>query len=231
MTTIDDAVVLVTGANGGLGREFVAQALDRGARRVYAAARSPREWADQRIVPLPLDVVDPDSITDAARIAADTTILVNNAGLLRRGDLLTIPIEDVRAQLETNLIGPLSVTRAFAEGLIAAGGAVINIASVLSWLPIGKAYSVSKAALWAATNGLRLELAPRGVQVVGAYLAYADTPMTADNPVAGKTRPDDVVRAILDGLEAGDDEVLVDETTRAVRSILNRPVAELTRLR
>lgn len=227
MTTIDGAVVLVTGANGGLGEEFVAQALDRGARRVYAAARSPREWADARVVGLRLDVSDPRSIDAAAEIAADTTILVNNAGIVRRSDLLTGPVQDVRDQLETNLFGPLLMTRGFAPALIAAGGAVINIASALSWLPTGTGYSISKAALWSATNALRLELGPQGVQVLGAYLAYTDTPMTAGRDPAGMNRPEDVVAAVLDGVEAGEDEVLADQVTRDVRSLLSRPIADL----
>jgi NAD(P)-dependent dehydrogenase (short-subunit alcohol dehydrogenase family) len=225
MTQLAGSVVLVTGANGGLGTEFVRQALDAGADRVYAAARTPREWTDGRVVPLALDVDDRASIRAAARSATDTTILVNNAGITRPGDLLRTPIEAIEAQLTTNLLGPLLMTRAFADRLIAVGGAVINVASVLSWLAIGKGYSISKAALWSATDGLRLELAPRGVQVLGAYLGYTDTPMTKGLDPAGMNDPAQVVRAIYAGLENGAAEVLVDETTRRVRAALSAPVA------
>lgn len=225
MTHVAGSTILVTGANGGLGTQFVRQALEAGAVRVYAAARTPKQWDDARIVPLRLDVDDPDSISAAAGVAADTTILVNNAGISRPGDLLSSPIESLEAQLTTNLLGPLLMTRAFAERLVEAHGAVVNVASVLSWLAVGKGYSVSKAALWSATNGLRLELAPRGVQVLGAYLAYTDTPMTKGLEVAGKNDPADVVRAIYAGLEAGAAEVLADETTRRVRAELSAPAA------
>ena len=95
MTDIDGATILITGANGGLGAEFVTQALARGARRVYAAARTPREWGDARVVPLSLDVTDRDAIAQAADAAPDVDIVINNAGILRRGDLLTGDLADI----------------------------------------------------------------------------------------------------------------------------------------
>lgn len=229
MTDLEGATILVTGANGGLGVEFVHQSLERGARRVYAAARRPRAWTDDRVVPLRLDVTDPDSVMDAAAAAEDTSILINNAGILRRGNLLTSPLDDIRDQMETNLYGPLRMVRAFAELLVAHHGAVVNIASVLSWYAVGKGYSISKAALWSATNGLRLELAPRGVQVVGAYLATTDTPMNRNAGIPSENDPQDVVRSILQGIEDGDDEVLADETTRKIRATLSHPVTALYR--
>lgn len=231
MTEITGATVLVTGANGGLGTEFVAQALARGARRVYAAARRPHAWEDERVTTLTLDVTDPASVEAAATVADDVTVLINNAGILRRGDLLTSPVDAIRDQIETNLFGPLLMTRAFASTLIRHQGALVNVASVLSWLALGKGYSISKAALWSATNGLRLELAPQGVQVLGAYLATTDTPMNRTAGLSAENDPRDVVRAILDGLERGDDEVLADETTRSVRAALAHPVAALHRPR
>lgn len=224
MTQLAGSTVLVTGANGGLGTQFVSQAVDAGAARVYAGARAPRQWDDDRIVPLLLDVDDRESIAAAARLAADTTILVNNAGIARPGDLLSSPIEAIEAQLTTNLLGPLLMCRALADSLVEGHGAVINVASVLSWLPTGKGYSISKAALWSATNGLRLELAPRGVQVLGAYLGYTDTPMTRGLDLAVLNDPAEVVRAIYAGLEDGAAEVLVDETTRQVRAALSAPL-------
>ncbi|MGC0379754.1 SDR family oxidoreductase [Streptomyces sp. SAI-229] len=225
MTRIDGAVVLVTGANGGLGTEFVEQALERGAAKVYAAARRPRAWADGRVEPLQLDVTDHESVIAAAEAAADTTILVNNAGVLRRGTILRASLEDIRAQLETNFVGPVAMTQAFADGLRGAKGAVVNVASVMSWLAQGHGYSASKAALWSATDSMRLEFAPDDVHVVGAYLAYTDTPMNAGNPQPAND-PADVVRAIYDGLVAGELEVLADEITRSVRAGLGAVTAQ-----
>jgi NAD(P)-dependent dehydrogenase (short-subunit alcohol dehydrogenase family) len=227
MTSLNDAVVLVTGANGGLGTEFVRAALERGARRVYAAARNPREWGDDRVVPVQLDVTDPGSIDRLLQQAGDTTVLVNNAAVFPRGDLLTAPFEDITANIETNLIGPVRLARALAPALRSASGALVNVGSVLSWLAIGKAHSVSKAGLWMATNALRLELAPDGVQVLGAYPGATDTPMQAGSNTAGMNKPADVVAAIFDALEAGQDEVLTDEMTRRVHSALSQPVTAL----
>ena len=158
MTEISGEVVLVTGANGGLGTQFVNQALALGASRVNAAARTPRDWADPRVVPLPLNVTDGESVAAAAATAHDVAIVINNAGIARPGGLLDGPIEDTREQMETNFFGPVLVARAFAGQLRKRRGALINIGSVLSWYAIGQGYSTSKAALWSATNAMRLEV-------------------------------------------------------------------------
>ncbi len=171
-----------------------------------------------------LDVTDPASVRAAADAVPDATIVVNNAGVLRSGSLVDGDIAAVREQMETNFFGPVQVTRAFAPALRRAHGAVVNVASALSWLAIGNGYSASKAALWSATDSMRLDLAPDDVQVLGAYLAFTDTPMTpGDMP---KNDPADVVAAILDGVEAGAHEVLADDLTRAARSSLAAPVHE-----
>jgi len=223
MTELSGATVLVTGANGGLGTEFVRQALERGATKIYAAARRPRQWDDERIVPLELDVTDAASVARAVELAMDTTVIVNNAGILRPGRLVDGDVDALRAHLETNVVGPLLVTSAFAPVLRRSHGAVVNVASILSWLGGAGAYGVSKAALWSATDSLRLELAEDGVQVVGAYLGYTDTAMT-DGVDALKNDPADVVRAVWDGVVAGAHEVLADDLTRQVRATLGAPI-------
>jgi len=224
MTTIAGSVVLVTGANGGLGSEFVRQALALGADRVYATARTPRDWHDDRVIPLHLDVTDPDSVEQLAQAAPDVNIVINNAGIARSGSLLDGPFDDARDQMETNFFGPLLVARAFAPALRARHGALVNISSVLAWYPVGEGYSTSKAALWSATNAMRVALAPAGVQVLGAYLAQTDTPMMSGRGVENLNAPADVVRDIYTGLEAGVAEVLADELTVRVRASLSQPV-------
>ena len=227
MTQLADSVVLVTGANGGLGTEFVGQALKRGATRVYATARNPREWEDSRVVPLRLDVTDPASIMNAAAAAADTTVVINNAGVSGGESLLTMPFDQLRVVYEANVFGPIAVARAFAPVLAEnGGGALVDIHSALSWLAIPGAYSGTKAALWSVTNTLRLELAGQGTQVVGAHLGYTDTPMTAGKDV-DKADPRDIVAAIYDGLEAGESEVLADDTSRWLKSQLSEPLTAL----
>jgi NAD(P)-dependent dehydrogenase (short-subunit alcohol dehydrogenase family) len=227
MTTLQNSVVLVTGANGGLGREFVAQALARGAVRVYATARAPQSWDDARVIPLALDVTDAASVASAVAAAPDVTVVVNNAGASIPGTILDTPLDEVRSLFETNVFAPLAVARAFAPVLAAnGGGALIDIHSALSWLGRGGVYSATKAAFWSITNSLRLALLEQGTQVVGAHLGYTDTPMTR-NVTAPKADPVDIVAAIYDGLEAGEHEVLADETSRQVKSALSLPLSAL----
>ena len=223
---IADSVVLVTGANGGLGAEFVRHALERGATKVYATARNPISWEDPRVVPLTLDVTDPDSIAAAAAVATDVTIVVNNAGAAN-GATVIGDSPALRDLFEVNFFGPLAVADAFAPALAAnGGGALLNVLSVLSWLGIGDGYSATKAALWSATNTQRLALAANGTLVSALYLGYTDTPMTAGLDVE-KNDPADVVRQAYDGLEAGDYEILADEISTQVRAGLSAPLTAL----
>lgn len=225
MTQLINQIALVTGANRGIGREFVRQLLDRGVAKVYAAARDPRTIADDdpRMVPLRLDVTDPTTVTRAAEIAQDVSVVVNNAGIARGASVLASDTSDLRSELETNLFGPLAVTTAFADRLAQRSGVVINIASIVSWISLAGTYGVSKAALWSATDSMRLELEPRGVQVVGVHVAYVDTDMSA-GAEAPKSDPADVVRQVLDGVEKGYVEILADDLTRAVRANLHEPI-------
>ena len=223
--SINGAVVLVTGANGGLGRQFVQQSLDRGAAKVYATARTLRSWNDPRIHPLTLDVTDETSIAAAAAGAADTTVVINNAGVISAVDsLATGDVADFRRLFETNFFGAVNVVRGFAPVLEHNGGGVfLDVHSVVSWVATGGAYSASKAAFWSATNSLRVELAARGIEFTGLHMGYVDTAMTegVDSP---QSDPADIVREALDGLEAGLYEVLADDITRAVKQNLAGPI-------
>ena len=227
MTQLVAQTALVTGANRGLGREFVNQLLDRGVAKVYAGARDPETIGldDPRVVPLQLDVTDPASVARAGEVAGDVSVVVNNAGISLATRVLDDDTARLRRELEVNLFGPLAVTAAFADQVAARSGAVVNVASVLSWIALGGTYSVSKAALWSATDSMRLELGPRGVQVVGVYMGYVDTDMTS-GVEAPKSAPADVVRQVLDGIEAGALEVMADDLSRAVRGGLGQPVDE-----
>jgi NAD(P)-dependent dehydrogenase (short-subunit alcohol dehydrogenase family) len=232
VTQLANQTVLVTGANRGMGKEYVAQLLTRGVAKVYAAARDAQtiEVSDPRIVPLELDVTDPASVARAVEATPDVSVLINNAGIAIYGSVLNPDTSSLRRELETNLFGPLALTAALADRLAQRSGVVVNVASIVSWIGVGGTYGVSKAALWSATDSMRIELASRGIQVVGVYVAYVDTEMTigVDAP---KADPSDVVRAVLDGVEAGELEVLADKSTRAVRENLNQPIeAQLARI-
>jgi NAD(P)-dependent dehydrogenase (short-subunit alcohol dehydrogenase family) len=228
MPTLNEAVVLVTGANGGIGTHLVHDALGRGAAKVYATARTPREWSDKRIVPLALDVTNSDSIQAAVDVAGDVTVLINNAGTsVSSPGILTQTGQEIRTNVETNLLGPLFLTRAFAPILSTKDGAtVINIHSALSWYAAAGIYSATKAALWSATNSLRLELQPVGVHVVGVHVGWVDTPMAA-HTTDPKTDPADLVRIVFDAVEAGQYEVLADETSVQLKAALSAPLEAL----
>ncbi|MFE1331468.1 SDR family oxidoreductase [Streptomyces microflavus] len=216
---LKDAVVVVTGANRGLGRHLAAQLLERGA-KVYAASRRPESVDLPGAVPLRLDVTDEESIRAAARTASDTTLLVNNAGISTATSLLTGDLGAVRLEMETNFYGPLAVTRAFAPAIEGnGGGAVLNVLSVLSWLhPAGLgSYAAAKAAAWALTDAAREELAPRGIAVSALHVGYMDTDMAATVPADRKADPADVAAQALRGIEKGLPEILADETTRYIR--------------
>ncbi|MBO0843423.1 MAG: SDR family oxidoreductase [Nocardioides sp.] len=225
MPTLNGSVVLVTGANGGLGTHFVTQALERGATKVYAASRSRRDWPDPRVEPVSLDVTVPASVQVAAAFAPDVDVLVNNAGASTGARVLG-DADASRELFETNYWGALAVVDAFAPALRASRGTLLNVLSVLSWLGIGESYSATKAALWSATNTQRIALAPDGVHVAALHLGYTDTPM-ARAVTAPKNDPADVVRAAYDGLEAGAYEILADEVSRQVKVGLAGPLEVL----
>lgn len=223
----DGAVVLVTGANGGLGREWIRQSLERGARKIYATDLQLQAWGDERIVPLVLDITDEALVMAAARTALDTTILINNAGVAFRDPMLSTDDATMRRVFDINFFGPVTMSKAFAPILKAnGGGAILNVTSVLSWIVVPPVYSSAKAALWMATNALRIELKPQGTAVVSLHMGYTDTPMTKSLNVP-KADPVDVVRAGLDGIANGDYEVLADRLSVQVKRALSEPIEVL----
>ncbi|TDL12018.1 SDR family NAD(P)-dependent oxidoreductase [Mycolicibacterium obuense] len=221
--TTEHITALVTGANRGLGRRFAEQLLERGA-TVYAAARNPDSIDLPGAIPLQLDITDPESVRRAAETASDVNVLINNAGVSTQAGLLDGPIEDIRLEMETHYFGTLGVTRAFVPVIESnGGGSILNVLSVLSWYhpPTSGAYSAAKAAGWALTDAVRAELAPRGIHVAALHVGYMDTDMVSYIPADQKTDPAVVARLALDGLFAGDDEILGDELTRTVKSHLS----------
>ena len=225
---LQNSTILITGANRGIGAALVHAALDAGARRVYATSRSGLTPVDDdRVVGLALDVTDPASVAAAAETATDVSLLVNNAGVAARQGLLTGDLDQMRLEMETNFWGPLLLTRAFAPALArAGGGAVVTVASVLAMTSFEGAgsYAASKAAAWSANDGLRLELAGQGTQVVTAFLASTDTDMMSGWDVF-KNDPADVATAILTAVREGADEVFVDDDSRTTKENLASPVA------
>ena len=201
--------VLVTGANRGLGRALVEEALTRGAKRVYAASRQPIVATDQRIAPLRLDVTDPAQIRDAVDRVESLDILINNAGVSVPDDLSDRAAFE--QHLAVNLYGTLDVTRAFLPSLNRSGGAIVNVVSLgaVAAVPVLPAYSVSKAASLSVTQSLRALLAGRGVSVHAVMPGPIDTDMVRGLDIP-KAPPEDVARATLDGVERGEEEIFPD---------------------
>ncbi|GAA4790270.1 SDR family oxidoreductase [Actinomycetospora chlora] len=227
---ISGANALVTGANRGLGAELVEGLLARGAATVYAAAHDPQSLThpavkDPRVVPLRLDVTDLASVRAAAERAGDVDLVVNNAGVSGSGSLLTGDPERARAEMETNFWGPVSVLRAFAPVLARrGGGTAVTVLSALSWaaMPGAAGYSATKAAAWSLTNTARAELRAQGTQVIGVHLGFMDTDMVAHLDVP-KIDAWTVADRILDAVAAGEEEVLVDAPSRALKEALAGP--------
>ncbi len=217
---IENAVVLVTGANRGIGLAFARELLARGARKVYAGARDPASVTQPGAQALRLDVTKPEDVAAAAALASDVTLVINNAGVAQPGGFLAPDSEDVARRIfETNFFAMLRMSKALAPVLKAnGGGALLNVLSVASWVNGGElaAYSASKSAAWSLTNSLRNELAAHKTQVLALHMAYVDTDLTRGFDVP-KSSPEEIVKRALDGLESGLDEVLADELTLQVK--------------
>jgi short-subunit dehydrogenase len=236
---IEGSVALVTGANGGIGKAFVQELLKRGAAKIYLGARDPASLEgllvkSSKLVPVKLDVTKPEQIEDAAKIATDTTLLINNAGWAGySGALAAKDLAAARQEMEVNYFGVLALTRALSNApAFRAGGAIVNVLSfiALTTIPVAGTYSASKAAALALTRTLRAELKLRGTQVLAAMPVQVDTPLGAPLPEP-KLKPDEVASDTLDGLETGEDEVFPGPLSRgAAEAFRNDPAGLQARM-
>jgi NAD(P)-dependent dehydrogenase (short-subunit alcohol dehydrogenase family) len=215
MATIADSTILVTGANRGIGRALVEEALSRGAKRIYAGTRGPLAHSDDRVTPLTLDVTDPAQIREAAGKVGSLDVLINNAGIALYDDL-SDPAA-IERHLAVNLFGTYGVTQAFLPALTRSGGAIVNNVSTMAFapVPVTPSYSISKAAAFSLTQSLRALLAGRGVSVHAVLTGPTDTDMTRGFDIP-KASPDYVARAILDGLEKGEEDIFPDPMSESI---------------
>jgi NAD(P)-dependent dehydrogenase (short-subunit alcohol dehydrogenase family) len=215
MASIADKAVLVTGANRGIGRALVDEALRRGAKRVYAGTRAPLEHSDGRVTPLMLDVTDAAQIRSAADQVESLDVLINNAGLALYDDLSDPSA--LERHLAVNLFGTYEVIRAFLPLLTRSKGAIVNNLSVnaLAPLPLIPAYSVSKAAVFSLTQSLRVLLGGQGVRVHAVMTGPVDTDMTQGLDIP-KASPASVARGIFDGLANDEEEIFPDPLSESL---------------
>jgi NAD(P)-dependent dehydrogenase (short-subunit alcohol dehydrogenase family) len=224
---ISGSVALVTGGQRGIGKAFADELLARGAAKVYVTAREPQPVDDPRLVPLALEVTDAASVATLAASVSDVTIVINNAGIGGAGPLLSSDPEGIKTLFDVNVVGPIRIAQAFAPQLKAnGGGALVDIHSALSWAAGAGAYGATKAAYWSVTNTLRMELRAQNTLVVGVHLGFTDTDLIRHID-APKLAPSVVAIAALDGVEAGTNEVLVDDASRHFKGALSGPVEGL----
>jgi NAD(P)-dependent dehydrogenase (short-subunit alcohol dehydrogenase family) len=212
---IADKTVLITGANRGIGRALVNEAIRRGAKRVFAGSRGPIDIADDRVTSLTLDVTNASQIQRAVEAVDTLDVLINNAGVAIYDDLSNLDI--VEQHLQVNFLGMLRVTRAFVPLLKRSHGAIVNNLSLaaLAALPIIPAYSISKAAAFNVTQSLRALLASDGVTVHGVILGPVDTDMNRGLEIP-KASPESAAAGIFDGLARGEEEIFPDPASQSI---------------
>jgi NAD(P)-dependent dehydrogenase (short-subunit alcohol dehydrogenase family) len=231
---IQGSVALVTGSNRGLGRALVSALLEAGADKVYAAARDVSRVAseDPRVVPLALDTSRPEQIAAAAGAAGDVTLLVNNAGVSNAANVLTASQAAMETDFRTNVLGTLAVIKGFLPVLESAreGATIVNVLSLVSLgsFPAMGGYSASKAAAYSLTQSLRPELRRKRIEILAALPGPIDTDMVKDLPIP-KTSPIDVARALLGGVERGEEEIFPDPMAQQMRALWIRSPKEYER--
>jgi NAD(P)-dependent dehydrogenase (short-subunit alcohol dehydrogenase family) len=212
---ISGSTILVTGANRGLGKALVDEALRRGAKRVYAAARQPVTHSDRRVTPVMLDVTNAAQIRSVAESVDALDILINNAGISLQNDLSDRTA--LERLLAVNLFGTYDVTQAFLPVLTRSDSAIVNVLSLASIaaVPFDALYSISKAAAFSLSQSLRALLARQGVSVHVVLPGPIDTDM-AQNLDIPKASAESTARAILEGVERGEEEIFPDPMSEAI---------------
>ncbi|AWV33959.1 SDR family oxidoreductase [Paenibacillus sp. FSL R5-0887] len=215
---ISEQVAFVTGANRGFGRHLTLELLSRGA-KVYGGARNPETINIPGVIPVKLDITNTQEVEAAVILAKDVTLLINNAGSATGATLLDDEVEKIHLEFDTHFFGTLSMVRAFAPIIEKnGGGSILNVLSALSWFSSGTvgAYSAAKAAEWALTNDLRLNLYPHNIRVSGLHVGFMDTDMTTSLEVP-KASPADIAKIAINGIESGSFEIIADDNSRMIQ--------------
>ncbi|AWB92270.1 SDR family NAD(P)-dependent oxidoreductase [Aeromicrobium chenweiae] len=231
---LNGATALVTGTNRGLGHHLAVELLRRGA-KVYATARRPELVDIPGAEVLHLDITDQKSVDAAAEAAGDVDVLINNAAFTAGGNLVTGDLEAIRMVMDSSYYGSLATIRAFAPILARnGGGAILNVLSATAWQTVNgnTSYAAAKSAQWGLTNGVRVELAGQGTLVsalVPALIATETLIEYTENaglvlPASAMIDPAALARLALDGLAAGEIEILDDISKSAKATLSGDPV-------
>ena len=212
---IRNKTVLITGANRGIGRALVQEALKRGAKKVYAATRGASDFEYARVTPLRLDVTNASQIQEAVVKVDTLDVLINNAGVAIYDDLTNLDV--IEQHLAVNFFGPLKMINAFLPKLKRSKGAIVNNLSMagLAPVPLIPSYSISKAAAFNMSQSLRALLARNGVTVHTVVLGPIDTEMSRGLEVP-KASPESAAAGIYDGLQKGEDEIFPDPAAQSI---------------
>jgi len=216
---INNSILLITGANRGIGKSLVLQSLEKGANKIYATARNIDSLNEivainpQKIIPIELDITDRQQVSDVANKTNDINILINNAGILAVGSIIDDSLEMVIRDMDTNYFGTLNMIRSFVPVLKNnSESAIANLLSIvsLSNMPVLGGYSASKSAAFSMTQAVRAELIDKNISVHSIYPGPVDTDMAKDFEME-KASPDDVALNILNGIENGDEDIFPDQ--------------------
>ncbi len=217
MEKLQNTTIFITGANRGIGKSLVKAALAKGAGKVYAASRDINnlpDFKDNRVIPIELDITNTDLVAHAAEIASDTKVLINNAGVLSPGTILEGDMEGKQKDMEVNYFATINMMRAFVpilEKNIPAR--IVNVASIAAYspLPFIAGYAASKAALFSATQAVRIELAKKGITVHAVNPGAIDTDMNKGSEMEAMGNPDLTAKSILDEVEKGILDIIPDD--------------------
>jgi NAD(P)-dependent dehydrogenase (short-subunit alcohol dehydrogenase family) len=216
MQTLKDKVILITGANRGIGKSLVISLLEKGARKIYATSRDLSKmpnFGDERVVTLELDITDNAQVLKIAEQTKDVEVLINNAGILSQGNILEGEISAVENDMNVNYYGTINMMRAFALILEKnKPSKIVNLVSIVAYSPLPSiaGYSASKTALYSATLSVRIELAKKGIIVHAINPGAIDTDMNKGSEW-NMPAPDGIAKIILDKVEAGELDIVPDE--------------------
>lgn len=235
MEKLKGKVVLITGANRGIGKSLVKAALAKGVSKIYATCRDLSKmpnFEDDRVVPLELDITNNHQIIKLVEVTKDTQVLINNAGILTAGSILEGEISGMENDMKVNYYGTINMMRAFAPILEKNKPArIVNIVSIVAYspLPFIAGYSASKTALFSATHAVRIELAKKGITVHTVNPGAIDTDMNAGSDME-MPAPDGIAKVILNEVEAGNLDIVPDPMGQGMFNAWNESPLKLAEM-